>query len=231
MDLPPPDAAPRLLVVEDDPGIAGGLVRGLRGAGFTVELATDGTAGRERALAGAFDLVVLDLHLPGEDGLAVLAACRTRIATPFLVLTARTSLDARLRSFELGAVDYVAKPFFLEELVMRIRTRLNVAARPPERVIPVGDVEVRLDSRLVLRGGEDVGLTAGELNVLLWLVGRPGRPASRAQIMAAALPADSGATERTVDSYVAHIRRKLGPTAAAAIETVFGVGYRFRGPA
>ena len=146
------------------------------------------------------------------------------------MLTARITLEARTRSFELGAVDYLAKPFYMEELVARIRARLGPGLVAPERRVTFADVEVRLDARTVLRGGLDVGLTAGETNLLLWLVGRPDRPASRAQIVAAAFPPDSDATDRTVDSYVAHIRRKLGAEAAACVQTVFGVGYRFRVP-
>ncbi len=221
---------PRILIIEDDHNIGSLLTKGLRAAGFAVSIATDGDMGLQQALAGGADLVVLDLNLPGQDGLSVLEACRSRIATPFLVLTARITLDARTRSFELGAVDYLAKPFYMEELVARIRARLGTAPAAPERRVVFADVEVRLDARTVLRDGLDIGLTAGETNLLLWLVGRPDRPASRAQIVAATFPPDSDATDRTVDSYVAHVRRKLGAEAAAYVQTVFGVGYCFRVP-
>lgn len=184
----------------------------------------------QQALAGGVDMVVLDLNLPGLDGLAVLEACRSRIATPFLVLTARISLDARMQSFELGAVDYLAKPFYMEELVARLRARLGTTPSAPERRITFADLEVRMDARSVLRDGVDVNLTAGETSLLLWLLSRPDRPVSRAQIVAATFPPDSDATDRTVDSYIAHIRRKLGPEGAAYLQTVFGVGYCFRPP-
>lgn len=221
---------PRILVIEDDHNIGSLLTKGLRAAGFVVSLATDGNQGLQQALAGGVDLVVLDLNLPGQDGLAVLEACRSRVATPVLVLTARITLDARTRSFELGAVDYLAKPFYMEELVARIRARLGTPPVAPDRCVTFADVEVRLDARTVLRGGLDAGLTSGETNLLLWLVGRPDRPASRAQLVAAAFPPDSDATDRTVDSYMAHIRRKLGAEAAVYLKTVFGVGYCFRVP-
>ncbi len=219
--------APRILVAEDDPPIAASVVRGLRAAGYEVELVADGEAAQARVLEGGFDLVVLDLSLPERDGHAVLETCRTRVGTPFVVVTARTGLDARLRSFDLGAVDYLPKPFFLEELVARIRARLRP---PPEaaRVVRFADVAVDLDARVAHVAGVDAGLTTHEMNVLTCLLDRPGRPVTRAQIVELALPPDSDATERTVDSHVAHVRKKLGPAGAAHVETVFRLGYRFR---
>lgn len=218
---------PRVLIVEDDPPIAASLVRGLRAAGYEVELLVDGFAAVDRVLAGGIDLVVLDLSLPGQDGHKVLETCRTRVNTPFVVVTARTGLDARLRSFDLGAVDYLPKPFYLEELVARIRTRLR--PEPTEaRALRFADVEIRIESREIRAGERDAGLTMTEQNVLFYLVERPGRPVTREQLITAALPPDTDATERTVDSVVAHIRKKLGPSGAAHIETVFRLGYRFR---
>lgn len=219
-----------ILIVEDEPPIAASLVRGLKGAGYTVELLSDGLAAQERVLAGGVDLVVLDLSLPGQDGHALLETCRTRVSTPFVVVTARTGLDARLRSFNLGAVDYLPKPFFLEELVARIRARLQPAPEA-EPVYRFADVEVRLKAREVRVGDRDAGLTVHEQNVLFYLMARPGRPVTRDQLIAHALPPDSEATGRTVDSYVAHVRKKLGPEGAACIETVFRLGYRFRAEA
>jgi DNA-binding response OmpR family regulator len=218
---------PRILVVEDDPPIAARVVRGLRDAGYEVELVTDGFTAQARVLAGGVDLVVLDLSLPGQDGDRVLQTCRARVRTPFVVVTARTGLDARLRSFDLGAVDYLPKPFFLEELVARIRARLDPGPAAA-RLVRFADVVVDPDTRDVSVGGEDAGLTAYEVNVLLHLVARPGRPVTREQLLTHALPPESEATERTVDSYVAHIRKKLGPAGAAHLQTVFRLGYRFR---
>ncbi|MEO0605533.1 MAG: response regulator, partial [Myxococcota bacterium] len=114
------DDKPRILVVEDDLNVVQGLVSGLRRAGFDVSVAMDGEAGRERVLDGDFDLVVLDLMLPERSGFEVLEAVRGRTSVPILVLSARTELDARVASFQGGAVDYLAKPFFIEELVARI---------------------------------------------------------------------------------------------------------------
>lgn len=216
----------RILIAEDEPPIAASLARGLRAAGYTVELVTDGLAAEEKVLSGDFDLVVLDLSLPGRDGHEVLQRCRTRVSTPFVVVTARTALDARLRSFDLGAVDYLPKPFYLEELVARIQARLRPEPTP-EAPIRFADVEVSPQTRTVRVAGREAGLSTGELNVLLHLLGRPMRPFTREQLMAVAFPVESDASERTVDSYIAHIRKKLGAAGAAHVQTVFRLGYRF----
>ena len=121
----------RLLVVEDDPGVAGGLVRGLREAGFEVELATNGRDGAKKALEGGFAAVVLDLMLPEQTGFAILEQLQGRSSTPVLVLTAKNDLEDRLRCFGLGAADFVTKPFWMEELVARLRTRLRLTPKPP----------------------------------------------------------------------------------------------------
>lgn len=217
----------RIAVVEDDVALAAGIVQGLRAAGFTVELFPTGDQALEPVLRDPPDLVVLDLMLPGRSGLELLEAWQGRSQVPVLVLTARAALDDRLRCFALGAVDFLAKPFWMEELVARIRTRLRVQAAEPPRRIGWADVELDLDARRVLRDGQDLALTAAELNVLAYLVERPGRALSRAQIAQAALSVDEEVDARTVDSHLARIRKKLGKAAAQAIGTVWGIGYRF----
>ena len=220
----------RILVIEDDPPIAAGIVRGLTHAGFSVELATDGERGAALGLAEPFALTVLDLMLPGLGGFAVLELWRERTSTPVIVLTARTDLDARLRAFELGAVDYLPKPFWVEELVARIRARLRLSVGAPSRAVRWDDVVLDLDARTVQVGGAALGLTAHEFNVLAYMVERPGRAVTRQQLAEAALPAGGDRSDRTVDSHIARIRRKLGRPGGARLATVWGIGYRFDAP-
>ncbi len=217
----------RVLVVEDDPGVAGGLVRGLRSAGFDVELATTGAVGARLALEATFAIMVLDLNLPERDGFSVLELLRGRSTTPVIVLTARTELGDRLRSFELGAVDFVAKPFFIEELVARIRSRLGTREHAPHRIVRWADVSVDLDGRTATRECVSIELTRHEFDILGYLVKRPGRAVSRAQLAASVLTPFEPRADRTIDSHIVRVRKKLGPRAAAHLVTVWGVGYRF----
>ena len=216
---------PRILVVEDDVNVVQGLLGGLRREGFEVEVTMDGTEACARAVDPSFQLVILDLMLPGASGFDVLEAMSGRVNTPVVVLSARTELDARLRSFELGAVDYVAKPFFLEEVVARIRVRLAMESERPPRQIGVGGCVVDLDARVVSRDGVDLGFTSIEFNVLAWLVEHSGKAVRRSQLAAKALGLEA-ASDRTVDSHVSRVRRKLGDD-GSLIKTVWGIGYRY----
>lgn len=216
----------RILVIEDDPGIASGLVRGLRGAGYECELCVDGDAGMRQMLAGSFDLVVLDMMLPERDGYEILEARRGRSSVPVLVLTARTELDARLRSFELGAADWMSKPFFMDELLARIRARLGDSRPSSRRVLSWANVRLDLDRRVVWVGERDTELTAHEFNLLACLAQNPGRVMSRRQLAELALPVDGKRSDRTLNSHIARIRKKLGE-AGESLQTVRGVGYCF----
>lgn len=222
-------AALRILVVEDDASMAAGIVRGLRIAGFEVELATNGADGARRAIEGAFDLAVLDLLLPEQTGFAVLEQIQGRSAMPVIVLTARTELEDRLRCFGLGAADFVAKPFFMEELVARIRSRLSAREAAPKRIVRWCGVAVDLDARAVSVGVDQIELTRSEFDLLAHLVQRPGRAISRRQLAEQALVPFDERAERTIDSHVARVRKKLG-AGAACIVTVWGIGYRFAPP-
>jgi len=219
-------AGPHVLVVEDDFHVVQGVLAGLRDAGMEVSVCMDGEEACRRAIDDAFDLVVLDLMLPGRTGFDVLRAMDGRCSTPVVVLSARSELEARLDSFALGAVDYVAKPFFMEELVARIHARLGRTPLPEGPVQLVGGTELHVDGRYVLRDGEDLGLTPHEFNVLLWLVERPGRAVSRDQLAEHALGVDGPRDHRTVDSHVSRVRKKLGAD-GGLIRTVWGIGYRF----
>lgn len=222
------DERPHILIVEDDASVVEGLIRGLKKAGFRSSLAMTGEEGLQRILAEPFDLVLLDLMLPGLNGFEILDAVRTRTSVPIVVLSARSDLPSRVRSFEEGAVDYVPKPFFVEELVARIRARLALTVDAPRRRLELSDVVLDLDARTAWRGEEDLGLTAHEFNVLAFLRQRPDRALTRAQIAEHALPEGGERTDRTVDSHVSRIRKKLGKQAAKHVQTVWGIGYRCR---
>lgn len=214
------------MVVEDDPGISSQLIVGLRRAGFIADLCTDGAMAARQLLREDYDLVILDLMLPEKDGFTLLQMWRDRSNVPVLVLTARTDLTARLRSFDLGAVDWMSKPFFMQELLARIQTRLGRDTTGPRQLIAWAQVEVDLDRRAVRVAGIDAALTAHEFNLLAYLVQRPGRVASRRQLGEAALPIDGERDDKTINSHIARIRKKLGP-GSAALKTVRGAGYCF----
>lgn len=213
-----------MLVVEDDPAIAAGMVRGLRLAGFEVELAVDGAQGAARAVDADILLVVLDLMLPEMDGFDVLRTVRARSAVPFVVVTARTELPDRLRAFALGAVDYLPKPFFVEELVARVQTRLALT-QSPKRVVECGPLQVDIEGRAVNVDGVATHLTPTEFAILRYLVERPGRAVNRNDL-ASALQDLGDADPHNVDAHVSRLRRKLG-NASGLVKTVWGHGYRF----
>jgi DNA-binding response OmpR family regulator len=215
-----------ILVIEDDPSIVSGLESGLGAAGFEVAVARGGDEGYLRALAERFDLIVLDLMLPDCSGLDVLGSWKGQMTAPVIVLTARTDLGDRLEAFRLGAVDYVPKPFWIEELVARIRTRLAGEASVP-RKISWEDVTVDLEGRTASVGGQAAGLTQHEFDLLAYLLERSGRAVSRSHLAQEALPLLGDRDERTVDSHIARIRKKLGKRGARHLVTVWGIGYRF----
>lgn len=214
----------RILLVEDDPNVAAGVVRELRRAGFEIELAVDGASGVELATTKPFALVVLDLMLPARDGFDVLRLIRARTAVPVIVVTARTELQDRLKAFELGAVDYVPKPFFVDELLARIHARIGAPAQP-HAVIETAFARLDLEAPRIEVEGAVVHLTPTELALVRYLAERRGRAVSRGDLAEALRDLD-GADPRNIDAHMSRLRRKLGP-AAALIATVWGHGYRF----
>jgi DNA-binding response OmpR family regulator len=219
------ESQPRILVVEDDSAVAAGLVQGLKRAGFALELATTGPQALAVLKAVTVDLVLLDLSLPEQDGLEVLEHLRARVSVPVIVLTARTALSERLRSFELGANDFVAKPFWFEELLARIKSHLRISTTREHQTVKWADCEVDIDARRVKVAGTDIELTPTEFSVLSALVAHPGTAISRERL--AKLASNNGEIlGRTIDSHVARIRKKLGE-GATALQTVKAVGYRF----
>ena len=215
---------PLVVVIEDDALVASGIVRGLRRAGFDVALACDGRSGVQLALDERAAAVVLDLNLPEKDGFDVLTAVRARSAVPIIIVTARTELSHRLRSFALGAVDYLPKPFFVEELLARVQTRIG-ATQTPRRVIAAAEVRIDLDGHKVEVRGSPVLLTPTEFALLRYLAERPGRAVGRNEL-AGALRDLEDADPRNIDAHLSRLRRKLG-AASAVITTVWGHGYRF----
>jgi DNA-binding response OmpR family regulator len=223
------DTARKIVVVEDDPFIGGSIVRALVRSGFEVELATDGVRGVEASVRPDVALVVLDLMLPELDGLDVIARIRARSPAPILVVSARTELRARVAVFEAGAVDYLPKPFFVEELLVRIQARLAPKEVNAESVAEsFGELVVDWSRREVRVDGSPVALTPTELNLLRTLTRRPGRAYSRGELSLVSADPEE-ASLRHLDAHLARLRKKLGRFGVSVV-TVWGHGYRFDPP-
>ena len=227
----------QILVVEDERDIAALVTFHLMKEGFRVRTAATGDEALKAIGAERPDLVVLDIMLPERSGYDVLEELRRRPETedvPVVVLTARREEQDRIRGLELGADDYLTKPFSPHELVLRVGAVLRRAQAPPVsasgRVLRSGDILVDLASTTVTLGGESVDLTPTEYRLLVALLERKGRVQSRRQLLETAWDVHVELETRTVDMHVQRLRAKLGP-AGESIETVRGFGYRFRGDA
>ena len=222
---------PSVLVVDDERQIATIARDYLQRAGFTVTIAGDGASGLDMARKKPPDLVVLDLGLPGMDGLHVARALRQESDVPIIMLTARVDESDRLRGFEVGADDYVTKPFSPRELVARVSTVLRRARFSPARTscFTVADVTIDSAKLAVTRGDEAIDLTATEFQILAALARYPGRVFTRSQLLDAVRGAEVDAFERAIDAHVKNIRRKLEPDPHRPryVQTVYGVGYKF----
>ncbi len=218
----------RVLVIEDEPGIADFLRRGLTAEGFAVESSLDGLEGERLALGGSFDAIVLDLMLPGRSGLQILASVRRASPTvPVIVLSARGEIEDRIAGLETGAVDYLVKPFSLAELVARLRAQLRVVAQASASTLRAEGIELNLLTRRAHRDGRPVTLSATEFELLAYLVRHRGRVLSREEILGAVWGYEHDPATNVVDVYVGYLRRKLGtPGDPAPIFTVRSVGYR-----
>lgn len=220
----------RILVVDDDERLLQVTVQYLRSEGFAILEAGDGDEALEVWRREHPDLIVLDWMLPKQSGLDVARQVRQHAATPIVMLTARSEEPDKLLGLELGADDYLTKPFSMRELVARIRAVLRRAhpeVAAPE-VLSFSDVTVNLAAHTVQRGGEDIPLTPTEFKLLAVLARSPNRVFSRLQLMEAAVGDYYEGYERTIDSHVSHLRRKLG--AEALIQTVHGTGYKLVPP-
>ena len=220
----------RILVVEDDARIADLITRNLAAAGYECHVARDGA----QALADFAQLkpalVVLDIGLPGLDGLEVTRRIRKESAVPILVVTARSAESDKILGLEIGADDYVTKPFSTAELVARVRTLLRRwTGSLTEHVIDVGELRIDPARRVVERRGETLELTSLEFDLLYFLASRPGRVFSREALMEQVWGADRVVDDRSIDSLVSRVRRTLEPDPAHPrwVQTVWGAGYRF----
>jgi len=219
-------AAPRVLVVDDDTALADVVSRYLEREGFDVEVANDGASGLERALATLPDLVVLDLMLPVLDGLEVCRRLRTAGDVPIIMLTARDDEIDRILGLELGADDYVTKPFAPRELAARVKAILRRTDGVPRDtdVLTVGTLDVDVRRREVRVAGEVVALATREFDLVRYLADNVGLALSRQQILDGVWGPGWYGDERTVDVHVGQLRKKLGD--ALPLATVWGVGYR-----
>jgi two-component system, OmpR family, response regulator len=224
----------RVLLVEDEQKIADFACAGLALRGFDVEHCNDGKTGLVRACEGNFDVVILDLMLPGLDGLSVLKAMRsTGVSTPVILLTARNELGDRIEGLNLGADDYMAKPFFVEELVARIHALVRRLSGERQNMLQVGQLKLDRITRQASCNGQTIDLTTREFSLLEYLMRSQGQVFSRAQILAHVWGYDFDPSTNVVDVCIKRIRGKMaalqepGDT-ATLIESVRGTGYRFK---
>ena len=225
---------PTILVIEDEPELIKVLRSYLEQAGFTVLTAQRGDTGLSVWEHKRPDLVILDLNLPGMDGLDVAREIRRKADTPIVMLTARVEETDQLIGLELGADDYIPKPFSPRIVVARVRALLRRSEATPSasQVLRIADLEIDLDGHTVLRASQPVELTPTEFSLLTTLAGQPGRAFSRLQLLEASQGTTYEGYERTIDAHIKNLRAKLEPDPKNPqyIETVFGVGYRFPRP-
>jgi DNA-binding response OmpR family regulator len=215
----------RILVAEDEPRIASFMEKGLGAAGYTTTVVADGHTALTGARSGEFDLLILDLGLPGKDGYAVLQALRqARSALPVIVVTARDSIEDTVATLEGGADDYMSKPFRFEELLARVRLRLRGDRIPEANILQAGELALDLRTRHAKVGARTVDLSAKEFALAETFFRHPGQVLSREQLLSHVWGFDFDPGSNVVDVYVSYLRRKLG---SHVITTVRGMGYRF----
>jgi DNA-binding response OmpR family regulator len=213
----------RILIVEDELPLADTLQKALESEGFAVDLASDGEEGLFKLTDGAYDAVILDLMLPGMDGWSVLENARARgTRTPVLILTARDMVEDRVRGLNMGADDYLMKPFALTELIARVHALIRRSYGTPGSRLTIGDIVIDSAARKVQRNGFDVDLTSREYGILELLARSRGRLVTRATICDHLYDEDATITSNVVDVQIAALRRKLGTD---LIKTRRGEGY------
>ncbi|MDA0991220.1 MAG: response regulator transcription factor [Verrucomicrobia bacterium] len=219
----------KVLVVEDDRKIASFIDKGLREEGFVVELSDDGDEAHALATTRGYDAIILDIMLPGRDGLSILRALRdARNTVPVILLTARSALNERVEGLNLGADDYLPKPFYMEELIARLHALARRGSGEQLSVLQAGNLVVNLITHAVTRDGESIDLTAREFNLLELLMRSVGRVYTRTQILEHVWGYDFDPQTNVVDVYIRRLRSKVDTADnPSLIETVRGVGYRF----
>jgi len=220
----------RILIAEDEPDIALGLQLDLRDEGYEVEIAADGEDASRRGRATEWDLILLDVMLPHKDGFEVCRDLRrARIRTPILMLTAKAQEAEKILGLDMGADDYVTKPFSPRELRARIRALLRRTTAEPDSVQRFGTCELDPERAELRRGDDRIDLTSIELKMLQLFLRRPGHVLSRTQIVDAVWGREVFVTDRVVDTHVVKLRRKIetDPTSPRHIVSLRGMGYRF----
>ncbi len=222
----------RVLVVEDQDRIASFIEKGLKEQGFVVDLVHDGDEAYALATTEPYEAIVLDIMLPGRDGLSILKNLRKKgNNVPVILLTARGELDERLEGLNLGADDYMTKPFYIEELVARLHTIVRRSAGEATNLLKVGDLSMDLVSRAVKRDGEEIQLSMREFALLEFMMRSPGRVVSRMQICEHVWNYSFDPDTNLVDVYIQRLRKKVDKDFdEKLIETVRGVGYRIGKP-
>jgi heavy metal response regulator len=221
----------RILVVEDESRIADFLSRGLVSGGYAVDVAATGGSAIDMIHSTDYDLVILDLGLPDMDGLVLLQKIRNRkVIPPILILSARDAVDDRVKGLEVGADDYLVKPFAFVELLARVRVLLRRGQPTPER-LQVGDLSLDCIRRRVARAGESIELAPKEFSILEYLMRNRGRPLSRTMIVEHVWDMDYDGLTNIVDVYIRHLRSKIDDKwPQKMIQTVRGIGYMLDSP-
>lgn len=217
----------RILVIEDEQKTAQFLKKGLSEQGYGVEICGDGISGLDLALKESFDAVILDIMLPGRDGRAVLSAIRRKgLSTPILLLTARDSVEDRVNGLELGADDYLVKPFSFSELLARLRTITRRGTVPDLSLIQIADLKIDLVHHKVTRENKKIELTRKEFNILVMLARRPGQVFTRAVIADQIWGMDFDRGSNFLDVHIRRLRSKVDdPFEKKLIRTIRGIGY------
>ena len=222
----------RVLVVEDDPKLLASIRQGLKELGLAVDGAPDGRLGLDLALGGDYDALILDVMLPGMSGLDLLRELRSRrSATPVLILSARSSVEDRVRGLDLGADDYLPKPFSFQELLARLRAITRRPAVEPATTLTAGDLELDSVHREVRRAGRPIELTSKEFALLEYLMKRKGVVLTRAMILDHVWDLDYDGGSNLVEVYINYLRKKVDQGAdVKLIQTVRGSGYVLKEP-